>query len=222
MSILDYRGHQLPFEKSEDLQAALQLALTDLTTIGNAAQGLAKDVATTIAREDNRDAWQKSFFDWTVSNVNRLSVLVNQAAAVGAIGMLKSQLGGCQRLSSQRPRRRRRPARTDFSPVRRGRRWQRDFRQWLSARAAPTERTPVTFDFTAGYPGGTFIAQITFATPYSSAPVVQIQQLDSLALIHPRVRDVTATGYVIDCEPFALAALYQVSVTVIHPSDSFD
>jgi len=223
MSTLDYRGHQLPYEKSDDLKAALQLVLTDLTTIGNAAQGLAKDVATTIARENNRDEWEKSFFDWTVSNVNRLGLLVNQAAAVGAIGMLKSQLSAALPATDQpaaAPAPTPSPHRLQPGPT------GAPLATGLPAvgfGAGSTDRAHTCiFDFTAGYPGGTFIAQITFATPYSSPPVVHIQQLDALGFILPRVRDVTETGYIIDCEPFLLAALYQVSVTVIHPSDSFD
>lgn len=221
MSILEYRGHKLPFAKSEDLQAALQLVLTDLSTIGNAAQGLAKDVATTIAREDNRDAWQKSFFDWTVSSVNRLSVLVNQAAAVGAIGMLKSQLAApATEQPAPAPAPTPSPHRIEPGPT------GAPLATGLPAvafGAGSTDRAhTVTCDFTAGYPGGTFVAEVTFHTPYSSAPVIQIQQLDALGFILPRVRDVTETGYIIDCEPFVVAALYQFSVVVVHPSDSFD
>lgn len=221
MNDLEYRGQQLRFAESEDLRNVLQLALTDLSTVGNATQGLVKDVAATIARDNNRDAWQKSFFDWTVSSVNRLSVLVNQAAAVGAIGMLKSQLAApATEQPAATPAPTPSPHRIEPGPT------GAPLATGLPAvgfGAGSTDRAhTISLDFTAGYPGGTFVAQITFATPYSSAPVIQIQQLDALALIHPRVRDVTATGYVIDCEPFPLAALYQLSVVVVHPSDSFD
>lgn len=223
MNILEYRGRQFPIEKGNDLRDVLQLALTDLSTVGNAAQGLAKDVATTIARENNRDAWQKSFFDWTVSNINRLSLLANQAAAVGAIGMLKSQMSAVLTATEQpaaAPAPTPSPHRIEPGPT--GAPLATGLPA-VSFGAGSTDRAhTISCDFTAGYPGGTFVAEITFHTPYSSAPVIHIQQLDALGLIHPRVRDVTETGYIIDCEPFVVAALYQFSVLVVHPSDSFD
>lgn len=89
--------------------------------------------------------------------------------------------------------------------------------------AESTDRAhSMTLDFAAAFTATNNVGRVTFKTPYSSAPVVMLSQLDQLPLRNFRVVSVSASEYVFTCDAFPGAELHIVQALVVHPSDSFD
>lgn len=80
----------------------------------------------------------------------------------------------------------------------------------------------MTLDFSAAFTATNPVARVTFNTPYSSVPVVILQQNDSLASRNFEPILVDATGYTFTCNAFGSGELHIVQAIVVHPSESFD
>jgi len=215
MATLTYRGKEFPVQNASDLRDVIQLLLTDLG-------GAVADLSSKTARDNNRDQWLQQFFNWTVGKLNN-------SGQQGAIPLSVASLFSMRQSAAVLPAAQT-PAPAPVIPVSPHR-----IQPGPTATTLATALAGVTFaanstdrahsftlDFTAAYPGGTNVCSIAFRTSYSSAPIVHIQQLDALAAVNPRVHSVTATEYIVECDPFPAGALYNFSVTVTHPTDPVD
>lgn len=202
MPIINYRGVKLQISSPKDVHDLLQL-------FGQHITGLSKDLAQLVAdHAQTADRLKQN------SSISPLSM----ASLFPALSS-RSTLAPAQNTTPITPT----PVTPTPSQHRNGNPTAVSNDSSLNAVNFSTQSTDrghvMTLDFTAAFTGTNTVATVTFKAPYSSPPVVILQQLDQLAFRDFTPIAVTPTGYTFTCNAFGSASLHIVQALVIHPSE---
>lgn len=203
MAEITYKGQQISLNSSRDVADILQLLATDL--------------GEKHLRDNNRDAWIKSFAFGVSAEIEKLKKSASGLVPVSVASLFTSRPTPAPVLASlpaaavpTSPHKVPSPTAASLATT----------LATIPVEPTSTDRAHVmTLDFTAAFDASTNVGEVTFKAPYTSAPVVSLGQLDALTNRNFRVVSVSPTGYVFTCDAFLAAELHQVQAIVVHPTE---
>lgn len=206
MAAFIYKGREHEISSQADVLSFMQLLATDL--------------GSKFYQDANRDLWLRDFATDVSAKFDKMR---NSVPPVSLLSLFASK-------TKQLPASTVQPTPTTVVPAPSPHRIPGPTAESLDAAVTAIDLTPESTDrahfmtvlFDAAFSAVNNVGEVTFRTPYSSAPVVTMSQTDLLPWRNFRVVAVSATGYVFTCDDFSAAELHRVQTTVVHPTDSFD
>lgn len=216
MTTLTYKGKEVPVGTGSQIYEAMQLIASDLSSALNNIRNLATDVRATIERDNNRDAWLKRFFDWSVPLLQRNG----QSPPIGLLGLFNPNAQTAQ--TAQTPAQPAEPTTPTKSPHR------QTPRPTITAVHPGTEvdiegvdrAHLVTLLITSDYLGSTALAEVTFGTQYEDQPVVVAVQIGNQPAVNVRVGTQTNNSYQIWADAITDDQYVEISVIVCPRSET--